>query len=141
MRSLRSCKRLCSELAPRISTSHCGRANIGTRSPLSREKDSCGPAEAVFLLPGSDWVAEQRAAMAAAEAAAAAGGELPEDDGEEELVGPQLPEAAPGDRGNWGGALRPGATLSLCPKPASGLECGSITQPHPAMRLRRHAFC
>ena len=46
--------------------------------------------------------------MAAAEAAAAAGGELPEDDGEEELVGPQLPEAAPGDRGNWGGALRPG---------------------------------
>ena len=55
----------------------------------------------------SDWVAEQRAAMAAAEAAAAAGGTIVEDE-EDELVGPQLPEAAPGDRGNWGGALRPG---------------------------------
>ena len=46
--------------------------------------------------------------MAAAEAAALAGGAIDEDE-EEELVGPQLPEAAPGDRGNWGGALRPGA--------------------------------
>ena len=62
----------------------------------------------IAVLCGSDWVAEQRAAMAAAEAAAAAGGTIDED-GEEELVGPQLPEAAPGDRGNWGGALRPGA--------------------------------
>ncbi len=84
----------------------------------------------LLLMPlfqcGSDWVAEQRAAMAAAEAAAAAGGELPEDDGEEDLVGPQLPEAAPGDRGNWGGALRPGAvSAKLCPDAAAGLECGS----------------
>jgi len=57
--------------------------------------------------PCSDWVAEQRAAMAVAEVAASAGGTIDEDD-EEELVGPQLPETAPGDRGNWGGALRPG---------------------------------
>ena len=50
--------------------------------------------------------------MAAAEAAAAAGGTIDEDE-EEELVGPQLPEAAPGDRGNWGGALRPGMCCVL----------------------------
>ena len=65
-------------------------------------------------LARSAWVDEVRVAMEAGRGAAAAAGE---DDGEEEeedvFVGPQLPEgAAPGDRGNWGGALRPGASPS-----------------------------
>lgn len=43
-------------------------------------------------------------------AAALAEEEAGEEEEEDLFVGPQLPDgAAPGERGNWGGALRPGA--------------------------------
>lgn len=63
----------------------------------------------------SAWVDEVREAMEAGRSVAAAA--AAEGGGEEEedvFVGPQLPEgAAAGDRGNWGGALRPGTTLTV----------------------------
>ena len=64
------------------------------------------------IVPRSEWVQDYRKAMeaGAAAAAAAAGVDNDEEEEEEAFVGPQPPEGvAPGDRGNWGGALRPGA--------------------------------